>query len=207
MVWISCGQWYDTCLIRGHSVWEGVIRGDSGLDLNLGGEHQPWTQYCCVNRNKHYTYTCNLTDNISEVKQQPSWSNCKFEKMSDGFSSDTSDESHFDLVSSEIYFFWEALIVGNWTGLSGRQEDIVTLLFLGLKDSSTETAPIIMAELLFLNQNSEQFGFPQLDGHIFLPPPGPGRMWWFGSFPFMPPPQLSGRILFAPPRRTWIIFT
>ena len=32
---------------------------------------------------------------------------------------------------------------------------------------------------------------------------------YFGSFPFVPPPppQLSGRILFAPPRRTCHIFT
>ena len=78
--------------------------------------------------------------------------------MSDGFSSDTSDESHFDLVSSEIYFFWEALIVGNWTGLSDRQEDIVTLLFLGMKDSSTETAPIIMAELLIVRIPQSKLG-------------------------------------------------
>ena len=78
--------------------------------------------------------------------------------MSDGFSSDTIDESHFDRVSSEIYFFWEALIAGNWTGLSDRQEDIVTLLFLGMKDSSTETAPIIMAEFLIVRIPQSELG-------------------------------------------------
>ena len=30
------GQWSGTCLIRGHFVWHGVIRGEFGLDLNLG---------------------------------------------------------------------------------------------------------------------------------------------------------------------------
>ncbi|XP_075261197.1 uncharacterized protein LOC142352926 [Convolutriloba macropyga] len=63
------------------------------------------------------------------------------------------DMSIADLFLEDLMFFWRALTLDEWTGLTDEQEKTVAIVYLSMKASVTETAPEIYAKLAICDIN------------------------------------------------------
>ena len=64
------------------------------------------------------------------------------------------DMSIADLFLEDLMFFWRALTLDEWTGLTDEQEKTVAIVYLSMKASVTETAPEIYAKLAIVSNVS-----------------------------------------------------
>ena len=58
-------------------------------------------------------------------------------------------------LAEQYMFFWTSQLSDNWTGLSEREEDMATTIYLGMKATTTETVPVLMTILLMVSTQTE----------------------------------------------------